>query len=202
MKARLGRTIPHFEQVDLSDTRAVFSSDRIYRYRLSMRYLNSMFDKGRANQLAVILKNPSAADAGLADATIRKVETFVYHRFPDVRVIHILNIFAYRATDPGDLNRVFAREGAVAVIGEENDRVIAETVEQCQYIIPAWGNRSGIHETLYRERIYRVKMLLAVVSQHKLFVVRGRTQTKEPLHGLMWGYRYDVEPAPIQLLEV
>ena len=113
---RIGRQIPHFEMVDISSIEAAFSRDKRYRYQLTMRYNDNLMDSGRKESAAVIMKNPSAADALRADATIRKVETFVYHRFPGVRWLHILNIFAFRGTDPADLNDAFKKFGAHFVI--------------------------------------------------------------------------------------
>jgi len=192
---RIGRQIPHFELVDLTSVEAAFSGDRRYRYSLSMRYTDTLMDSGRDKSVAVIMKNPSAADAARADATIRKVETFVYHRFPEVRWLHILNIFAFRATEPGDLNRVYREEGAMQVVGADNDHVIGKMATASDYVILAWGNNSGIDPVLYDERVYRVKQLLTEVPAGSVFCISGKRKTKQPLHGLMWGYEYAVGPA-------
>ncbi len=192
---RIGRQIPHFEHVDLSSVEAAFSKDRLYRYSLSMRFSDTLMDTGRDRTAAVIMKNPSAADAFRADATIRKVETFVYHRFPDVRWLHILNIFAFRATEPGDLNRACHEDGAMQVIGADNDHVIGKVTGASDYVIVAWGNNSGIDPVLYEERVLRVKHILAEVPAGKIYCITGKKKTKHPLHGLMWGYTYEVCPA-------
>jgi hypothetical protein len=197
--ARIGKQIPHFEWIDTGSADAVFSSDKRYRYRLTMQFRDSLVDTGRHASLTVILKNPSAADHSMADATIRKVETFVYSRFSDVRTLHILNIFAFRATDPGDLNQAFMEKGALEVIGSENDHVIGKTLEESDYLIIAWGNRSGIDEGLYEERVQMIKRLIDVFPSHKSFTVRGNQETIHPLHGLMWGYDYEIVPAEMFL---
>ena len=191
---RIGRQIPHYKTIDEFSIEAAFSSDKKYRYLLSMKYANTLLDSERDKSIAVIMKNPSAADEKKADATIRKVETFVYNRFLDVRQLHILNIFAFRATEPADLNQAFDVGDAMEVIGTENDRIIRNTLAEMDYIILAWGNTSGIDKTMYEERIYRVKMMMEEVSRHKIFTITGRTKTKHPLHGLMWGYDYDIKP--------
>ncbi|MDY0160094.1 MAG: DUF1643 domain-containing protein, partial [Bacteroidales bacterium] len=87
----IGRQIPHFDRVDLSSISAVFSDDKFYRYVLTMNYLPDLMQQERSESLAVILKNPSSADEKASDATIRKVETFVFHRFPKVKTLIILN---------------------------------------------------------------------------------------------------------------
>ena len=190
---RIGRQIPHFELVDLESVEAVFSTDRRYRYLLSLSYSDTLLDSQREKTAVVLLKNPSAADDHRADATIRKVETFIYHRFPDVRTLYILNIFAFRATEPGDLNALYLKSSAMEVIGEENDHVIRKAVENCAYLILAWGNSSGIDRDLYEERIYRVKQLLHDVPRQNIFQISGMKQTIHPLHGLMWGYDYKIQ---------
>lgn len=197
--ARIGKQIPHYEWIDPVSVDAVFSADRRYRYRLTLHYRDSLMDSGRHASLTVILKNPSAADHSMADATIRKVETFVYNRFSDVRTLHILNIFAFRATDPGDLNQAFKDKGAMEVIGAENDHVIGKTLEESDYVIIAWGNRSGIDEGLYDERLQMVLRSLSSVPEHKIFAVCGSQETIHPLHGLMWGYNYEIIPAETYL---
>lgn len=191
--ARIGRQIPHFDAVDLSSIKAAFSDDKKYRYLLSLKYSDSLMDVDRDKSIAVILKNPSSADEQKADATIRKVETFVYHRFPDVRWIHILNIFAFRATEPGDLNDTFTAGDAEEVIGLENDSTIEKLAEESDYLILAWGNSSGINRKLYEDRISRVKELLKEIPVGKVFRVSGAKETIHPLHGLMWGYEYTIK---------
>lgn len=192
---RIGRQIPHFEHVDLSSVEAAFSRDRLYRYSLSMRFSDTLVDTGRDRTAAVIMKNPSAADAFRADATIRKVETFVYHRFPDVRWLHILNIFAFRATEPDDLHQAYAEGGAMQVIGADNDHVIGKVAGASDYVILAWGNNSGIDTVLYEERVLRVKHILDKVPAGRIYCITGKKKTKHPLHGLMWGYEYEICPA-------
>jgi hypothetical protein len=192
---RLGRQIPHFEEVNPNSLEAVFSKEKDYRYLLSMNFNNSLLNQSRFNTATVILKNPSAADEGKADATIRRVETFIYYKFTDVRILNVLNIFAFRATEPQDLVEAFIKGGAMNVIGEENDRFIDSTVKESDYVILAWGNNSGINKDLYEERIFRVKQILNGVPQQKLFHISGMTKTKHPLHGLMWGYNYAVNSA-------
>lgn len=192
---RIGRQIAHFEQVDPGSVKAIFSKDQCFRYLLSLKFQNSLMDRDRDKTAIVILKNPSAANEKMADATIRKVETYIYHSLPDVRNLHILNIFAIRATDPTDLNNVFSEKGSMHVIGEENDRVIKTTAHNADYIILAWGNNSGIDKQLYEERVFRIKQLLALFPASKVFVVKGSQKTVQPLHGLMWGYHYKLLPA-------
>jgi hypothetical protein len=191
---RIGRQIPHFKEVDPSSIRADFSDDRRFRYLLTMAYGDSIYDSGRSRKAAVILKNPSAADTRAADSTIRKVETFIYKHLEDVRQLSILNIFGLRATDASDLNAEFEVKGEESVVGPGNDRTIRRVAGEADYVIVAWGNRSGIQAELYEKRIRKVKNLLGEVGIGKLFEVRGNRENIEPLHGMMWGYDHKLIP--------
>jgi len=189
---RIGRQIPHFEHVDMHSIRARFSDDRRFRYLLQMKYRDSLFGTGRNRKAAVILKNPSAADQRAADTTIRKVETFIYHHLEDVQELAILNIFALRATDAADLNREFER--GEDVIGPDNDRMIRDITAGADYVVVAWGSNSGIEGNLYGERVRKVKQLISRQGAHRVFEVRGKQQTLQPLHGMMWGYGHQLVP--------
>jgi len=191
---RIGRQIPHFEQVNHGSVSAVFSKDRRFRYLLEMQYGHSLYDDIRNKKAVVILKNPSAADSNAADSTIRKVETYIYHHLDDVKQLSILNIFALRATDALELNQEYLDHGEKEVVGPANDATIRTTVARADYVIVAWGNRSGINPQLYGERIGKVKRLISGVGPGKVFEVRSERETVQPLHGMMWGYNYGLVP--------
>jgi hypothetical protein len=191
---RIGRQIPHFEEVELASITASFSDDRRFRYLLQMHYGKSLYDTPRIRKAAVILKNPSAADTRFADSTIRKVETFIYHHLDDVLRLSILNIFALRATDAADLNREYENRGEKAVIGPGNDATIRQIAAEADYVVVAWGNRSGINSELYKERIRSVKQVIADVGPFRVFEVKGNKETIQPLHGMMWGYDHQLVP--------
>lgn len=199
--ARIGRQIPHYGMVDTSTVKAVFSPDKRFRYLLSMQFCDGLMASNRDKAVAVIMKNPSSADEKMADATIRKVETFVYNNFLDVRYLHILNIFAFRATSPGDLNQAYKQSGMMSVKGEENETYISKMTEKCDYLIIGWGNNSGIERQLYNGVVSSVSKLLNNKAKKKCYCVAGGVETKEPLHGLMWGYNYELLPATKYLID-
>lgn len=184
----------HFRSVDVQGIRADFSPDRLFRYTLEMSYMPTLVEDGRSKRMAVILKNPSSADEKRSDSTIRKVETFVWNRFPDVRHLHILNIFAFRATDASEVNQRLRALNDGAVIGEENDAFFRKTLAISDYLICAWGGPSGIDITRYASRVTSVKNLIGEHFRGPIFQVCGAQQTAEPLHGLMWGYHFDLKP--------
>jgi hypothetical protein len=192
--ARIGRQVDHFEEIDIQSIRADFSPDYQHRFTLIMRYRDNLLNNGRSRTVTVILKNPSAADEKRSDSTIRKVETYVWHHFPDARRLNILNIFGFRATDAVEVNQRLAAEGADFVKGTENDRFFREILGSTDYLICAWGGPSGIDKSSYSKRILEVKELVKSNFAGPVFEVRGTQETIEPLHGLMWGYDYTLKP--------
>lgn len=104
---------------------AVISDCGRYRYRLERDL--AMF--GRI--AAVIMVNPSTADALQDDATIRRVIGFG-QRLGWSRVI-VGNVFAYRATD------IRLLSGIVDPVGPENAAHLRRICEDADLAIVAWG---------------------------------------------------------------
>lgn len=192
MIARIGRQVPHFEEIDVDSIKAVFSLDKTHRYTLELSFRNSLLDVERSKTIAVILKNPSSADERKSDATIRKVETYVYTHFKDVRKLMILNLFGLRATDASDVQKLLLERNVECVIGE-NDKYVRAIVQSSDYVICAWGGNSGIDKKAYEARIEDIKGILMQEKKTFVYNVVGRKVTKQPLHGLMWGYDYKLE---------
>ncbi|MBT3243248.1 MAG: DUF1643 domain-containing protein [Bacteroidetes bacterium] len=190
--ARLGRQLDHFDLINLNTIRADFSPDQKHRYTLQMDYLPDLLDSSRSETTTVILKNPSSANEQRSDATIRKVETFVYKRFPKTKYLNILNIFAFRATDAIELHQLMQSEGDAAGIGADNNDFFKKLLADSNELIFAWGGPSGIDKGIYGKRIADVKEIVAEHYSGQVYQVLGQKPTKEPLHGLMWGYEYDL----------
>jgi hypothetical protein len=191
--ARIGRQVDHFVEIDIQSIRADFSPDRQHRYTLMMKYRDNLLNNSRSGTVTVILKNPSAADEKRSDSTIRKVETYVWKRFPDARNLNILNIFGYRATDAKEVNQKMIELGPEWVSGSENDRLFQEILSQSDSVICAWGGPSGIDITRYASRVTAVKNLIRNHFAGPIYQICGSQPTKEPLHGLMWGYEYELK---------
>ncbi len=191
--ARIGRQVDHFVEIDIQSIRADFSPDRQHRFTLMMKYRDNLMNSGRTGTVTVILKNPSAADEKRSDSTIRKVETYVWHHFPDARQLNILNIFGYRATDAKEVNQKMAEMGPEWVSGSENDQFFKELLSHSDHLICAWGGPSGIQLTMYDLRLTIVRKLIRHHYTGPVYHVCGSQPTKEPLHGLMWGYNYDLK---------
>jgi hypothetical protein len=134
-----------------------------YRYALERSW-----GEGKGCVVWVML-NPSTADASIDDPTIRKCIGFT-RRWGHERLI-VVNLFAFRATDPGDMKR------ASDPIGPENEWRILDAVAQADMVVVAWGAHGG-----WMDRDEDVLMQL----HYPLCL--GRTKDGHPKHPLMLAY--------------
>ena len=81
----------------------------------------------------VIMLNPSTADDERDDPTTRRLNGFAARfGWPGYRIV---NLFAWRASDPAALAR------AVDPVGPDNDRIIEREAAAAPLIVAAWGAR-------------------------------------------------------------
>lgn len=121
---------------------ALLSEDGRYRYRL-WRLWDEL-----APVMTWVMLNPSTADAEVDDPTIRKCIGFAkQHHYGGIVVV---NLFAYRATDPKELGKV------KDPVGPENDQHIlwACTAPLMLSVVAGWGTAKT---RLIRERAARVR---------------------------------------------
>jgi hypothetical protein len=104
---------------------AIISQDGLYRYSLTREW-----DEG-VGTVAFIGLNPSTADDTLDDPTIRRCIGFA--RSWGYSGLIMLNLFAYRATDPKNMM------SAADPVGPENDKHIKLFSEIAAEIVCAWG---------------------------------------------------------------
>ncbi len=116
-----------------TETSAIFSPCRGYRYVLT-RIWNA-----ESPAVAWIGLNPSTADETMDDPTIRRCMGFA--RQWGCGGIIMLNLFAYRSTDPRKLHEM----GRAACIGRKNDKHIRRIVDQGHSIVAAWGAHGALH---------------------------------------------------------
>jgi len=110
---------------------AYISEDGIYRYSLN-RDWNEEFP-----MMLFVMLNPSTADAVVDDPTIRRCIGFAERE--NMGGIEVVNLFAFRATDPKDM------KAAADPIGPENDIVIRQALEDAEMVVCAWGNH-GVYQ--------------------------------------------------------
>lgn len=99
-----------------------------YRYWLARDWYEC---DGPANPLVFVMLNPSTADAEQDDATItRCMRRAAQLGFNGIRVV---NLFAFRSTDPAKLLEV------ADPVGPENDRIIMNVCRGQKMVVAAWG---------------------------------------------------------------
>lgn len=145
---------------------ADFSEDRIYRYLLWRRWDNSK------HAIGFIGLNPSTADEMTDDNTVRRCITFA-KRWGAGGML-MMNIFAFRATDPSQMLNY------QAPIGSMNDKVILDNVEKCEFVVCAWGNHG---EHLYRStEVLRLLIDGGFESKLRCFSITNKRQPRHPLY--------------------
>lgn len=117
---------------------AVISACGLFRYELERRW--DFLDQ--RPPVVFLMVNPSTADALEDDPTIRRCVGFARHwGFPALRVV---NLFAFRATDPCQL--LDARDA----IGPDNDAHIERAIALGTPVVCAWGSSVNRHNALTR----------------------------------------------------
>ncbi|QXT40192.1 DUF1643 domain-containing protein [Gymnodinialimonas ceratoperidinii] len=151
---------------------AVYSDCERYRYALTR-----VWDPEGERALFIML-NPSTATEVQNDPTVERCERRA--RALGFGSFRVLNIFAYRATDPRDMRR------ADDPVGPENDAAILEGLEWADRVICAWGTH-GEH----LGRGPEVAALLRGTGRPLLHL--GLSKAGHPKHPLYIGYKVQPE---------
>lgn len=118
-------------QIDyFHDSGAVFSPCNAYRYHLWRRWETGP-------RVAFIMLNPSTADATRNDPTIERCHRRAIRM--GFKALDVVNLFAYRATDPRNL------KASADPVGPDNDAVLIETAKSADMVICAWGTHGTHH---------------------------------------------------------
>lgn len=120
----------------------VFSPCRKYRYRLRQIWNPAL------PLLTFLMLNPSKADEVQNDPTVERCERRARNT-KECGGVEIINIFAYRATDPEDM------KAQSDPIGPDNDKHILEAATNAYQVIAAWG-KHGQH-------LHRGKQVLSML---------------------------------------
>lgn len=150
---------------------AVYSPCEAYRYSLTR-----VWDAGGRRALFIML-NPSTATEVQNDPTVERCERRA--RALGFGAFRVLNIFAYRATDPRDMRR------ADDPVGPGNDAAMLEGLEWADAVICAWGTH-GEH----LGRGPQVAKLLRSTGRDLLHL--GLSKAGHPKHPLY--ISYSVQP--------
>ncbi len=160
---------------------AIISDCGLYRYRLER-------DGPGEGSTAIIMVNPSTADAEQDDATIRKLRGFgARHGWG--RII-VGNLFAYRATDVRELGKV------ADPVGPDNDNHLAAMLAEASRVILAWGPVTKQPRGL-RGR-FRVVLGMLHSVPHS---IGAPAKCGHPRHPLMLAYAEPLMPCHPERLE-
>ena len=121
----------------LTRSDAVISDCGGYRYLLTRTWNDA------APAVLFVMLNPSTADATVDDATIRRCVGFA--RAWGCGELRVLNLFAWRATDPRDLRL------AADPVGPQNDHMLAAEAWKASQApggitVCAWGAGGGFRD--------------------------------------------------------
>lgn len=142
---------------------AVISECGTYRYLLRRTWDHS---KPRA---LVIMLNPSTADAEIDDATIRSLIRLL--RGLSYGSFEVVNLFAFRATDPKALFNV------TDPVGPRNLAIVEAAVGRCDIAICAWGAHP-------MARGASIDIRNAIRAIRPAMYCFGRTKNGDPKHPL------------------
>lgn len=145
---------------------AVLSGDGVYRYRLWR-----VWDDDLA-PTAFLMLNPSTADADRDDPTLRRC--MGYARSWGAGGVVLVNLFAFRATDPADLVR--AQRVGRDVAGPARDEHLRRVFSVADVVVCGWG----AHPLAAAE----APRVLALVPQGVEVSCLGRTKDGAPRHPL------------------
>jgi hypothetical protein len=148
---------------------AIFSPDMKYRYLLTREW-----ESDSPMKLVVIGLNPSTATAEVDDPTIRRCIGYAKREMYGGLVM--LNLFAFRATDPREMIRA-AAEG-VDVVGPANNAVIAQVITPGRNTLCAWG----AHGEMQWRGEQLTKALVSYGANLMSFGTTKRGQPKHPLY--------------------
>lgn len=147
-----------------------------YRYLLTRSW-------GPGPKVCFVMLNPSTADASVDDATIRKCIAFARRWGFDG--IEVVNVYAFRATDPVDLFK------ADDPVGPLNDGYIMDVTKRCAKIVVAWGAHAR------EPRVEQVKYLFKCCKvKAEAFTLTKNGSPKHPLY-----VKYETELQPYNYCE-
>ncbi len=150
-----------------TDSGAIISVSRDYRYVL-WRIWNGE-NRPHLKMLAFVGVNPSTADEELDDQTIRRCISFARDWGYDG--IYMVNIWAFRATNPADMKA----QGAKDAEGPYNAEWLIRVAKVSNAVVLAWGSNGeweGGGRRTYKELLKLREPLFSL----------GQTASGEPKH--------------------
>lgn len=157
--------------MEIFDCGASFNEDRTCRYTLWRKW------DSRKGMVAFVGLNPSTANETVNDPTVRRCINFA--RKWGYGGIYMLNIFAYRATDPSEMKKQEHLDL------QDNIEKIVEVARECDLVVGCWG----VHGSFMGQG----KKVVEVLGKNgiKLYCL-GITKDGHPKHPLY--LRGDLKP--------
>ncbi len=149
------------------------ASEAVYSPCLQYRYVLTRVWDAAGGKVVFVMLNPSTATEAQNDPTVERCERRA--RALGFGAFRVVNIFAFRATDP----RVMRAQADP--VGPGNDAAILDSVAWADRVICAWGSH-GAH----LGRGAAVTALLRGAGQPLWHL--GLTQAGQPKHPLYIGY--------------
>lgn len=156
---------------------AVISPCGMYRYRLEREGPGD-------GATAVIMVNPSTADAEQDDATIRKLKGFG-RRYGWGKII-VGNLFAYRATDISELWM------AERPVGVDNGFFLHRIIADADRLVFAWGPSAKLPKSLRDQ--WRTADRIARDLGRQPMSIGAPAKDGHPCHPLMLPYERTLQP--------
>ena len=145
------------------------SPDRRYRYLWEAQLVSSFSDV----TCTFVMLNPSKANEESTDQTIIICQNYALQW--GCGTLRVVNLFAYRETDPEKLLKV--REP----VGPDNDRAILDAVLDAPLTVCAWGDGRDLVHTQKRAEEVR-KLLEPYKKRLNLYCLGLNEQSREPKH--------------------
>lgn len=155
---------------------AVLSECGRYRYRL-----DRTVDPSKQGRVCWVMLNPSTADASVDDPTLRRC--IGYTRAWHHAALVVVNLFAWRATDPSDLPADIGE-----AVGPLADEHIVAALRVSSLVVCGWGAIGRREHVLTRRRA--VLDLIASCGHQPMAL--ARTKCGNPRHPLY--LRADARP--------
>ncbi len=145
---------------------AVYSDCEVYRYSLTRLW-------GQGRRLVFVMLNPSTATESQNDPTVERCERRA--RAMGYGGFRVVNLFAYRATDPAQLRKV------ADPVGPCNDLTLDAAAAWSDTIMCGWGAHGGL-----LGRGAQVQAQLRALGMNLMHL--GLTKDGQPKHPLYIGY--------------
>lgn len=150
------------------NTQEMLRSDAIFDLEYRYRYSLTRCWDVMGSKMTFIMLNPSTADANQNDPTITRCMNFA--RRWGFGSLEVVNLFAYRSTDPRLLSIVDDP------VGPDNDTYILNAIRRSELVVLAWGTKGVLRQ--------RDQEVLDLISDYDLYAldVSKHGHPKHPLY--------------------